>query len=184
MKANEPAIWKQIPDWPQYEVSNDGQVRCWSIPGFKPKDRTRRLPRYKKAHVAKDGYARVTLCESSHTPKQRIETFSVHRLVAMCFIPTDNINLDVAHLDGLKTNNHYKNLKWCTRKENESHKVIHGTRASGTKNGQSKLCDRAVSAIRKLAKEKRWKQREIAELFQVGKANVSSIILGKSWRET
>lgn len=179
-KGNEPAFpetWIKIPDWPQYEVSSYGQVRCLVGPGFA--GRGLRHPRYKKATKGKDGYWRVTLHEK-RGESRRIETWTIHRLVATCFLDGDN-SLDVAHLDGNKDNNLWTNLVWATRKENESHKIAHGTKAIGERNGQSKLCTRAVAAIKKLKKEEQWSQEKIANLFQISQQNVSAILLEKSW---
>lgn len=186
-KANESVFlarlvrWLPVRDWPQYEVSDCGEVRGWLIGGTR--QQKRRLPRYKKLYYGKDGYARVTFHEKRKGCKTRVETFLVSRLVAITFIPTYDETLDVAHLDGNKKNNRVENLKWCTRKENESHKITHGTKAQGSRNGQSKLCERAVIAIRTLAKDEKWSQGKIAKLFQVSQKNVSAIVLGKSWRQ-
>jgi hypothetical protein len=173
--ANEPAF-RQVPDWPQYEVNNEGVVRSWLIGGTR--QQRRRSPLYRKICVGKDGYARVTFHERTNGV-QRVEAFLVHRLVAICFLPTNDQSLDVAHLDGNRLNNNYFNLRWCTRKENESHKIIHGTRAIGKRNGQSKLCERCVRAIRILSKYEN-DQKVIAEMFAVSQQNISAIVSKKS----
>lgn len=43
---------------------------------------------------------------------------AVHRAVAICFCKGYASGLVVDHKDGNKENNFYKNLVWCTQKEN------------------------------------------------------------------
>lgn len=45
-------------------------------------------------------------------------SFSVQRLVALTYIPTDDTTMDVDHIDGDKLNNHVSNLQWLSRSEN------------------------------------------------------------------
>lgn len=56
----------------------------------------------------KDGYECVALTNSKGEVKQH----RVHRLVATTFLPNKENKNIVKHIDGDKTNNEVKNLKW------------------------------------------------------------------------
>lgn len=70
------------------------------------------------------GYLRVGLCKNK---KQK--TFSVHRLVAIMFIPNPNNLPQVNHKDENKHNNHVDNLEWMTQENN----LKYGTRTERTR---------------------------------------------------
>lgn len=66
----------------------------------------------------------------------------VHRLVAEAFIPTDDADLQVNHINGIKSDNRLDNLEWCTSSENH----LHRSRTLGIKRSQkhmSMMCDLA-----------------------------------------
>ena len=46
----------------------------------------------------------------------------VHRVVAQTYVPNPDKKPEVDHIDGNKTNNHYKNLRWSTKSENGSNR--------------------------------------------------------------
>lgn len=56
------------------------------------------------------------------------EQLSVHRLVALHFIPNPYQHPQVNHKDGDKTNNHEGNLEWCSAEFNAQHALITGLR--------------------------------------------------------
>ena len=62
------------------------------------------------------GYRRITLSING-----KEERWSVHRLVALLFIPNPEQKPQVNHIDGNKENNDVSNLEWCTASENNKH---------------------------------------------------------------
>ena len=96
--------WRPITGFPNYEVSNDGDV-VNLVTG-----------RQLKPIRESTGYLHVTLCHEGHHHQT-----SVHRLVAQEFISNPDSKPFVNHIDGDKTNNQVDNLEWCTQSENMKH---------------------------------------------------------------
>lgn len=59
------------------------------------------------------GYKRVLLNDG--------KKYFIHRLVMLEFMPNEDNNLIINHIDGNKLNNRLDNLEWCTRSENDKH---------------------------------------------------------------
>ena len=96
----------------QYYVS-----RCGKVFGCKGNEM--------KQTTTNRGYRRITLSING-----KEERWSVHRLVAVLFIPNPEQKLEVNHKDGNKQNNDVSNLEWCTRSENERHARDTGLKVS------------------------------------------------------
>lgn len=97
-------IFKQIPGFPDYQVSTWGRVR-----------RTR-TGKILKPEVHTKGYLRVDLYDifGNRTHKK------VHRLVAEAFVGNPFGKPHINHIDGNKQNNSYTNLEWVTDAENKA----------------------------------------------------------------
>lgn len=94
-------IWKDVEAYPGYQVSSLGRVR--TVEG-----------EILKIYI-KDPYNCVYL----RKPYKHVET--IHRLVALAFIPNPNNNRDVNHIDGNTHNNSIENLEWVTHADNIRH---------------------------------------------------------------
>lgn len=95
--------WKQITDYEKYFVSSKGRVK-------------RENKQLVKPEKLKKGYCRVILSKNG-----KVKKFSVHRLVAIAFIPNPENKPEVNHINGKKQDNKIKNLEWVTRIENHLH---------------------------------------------------------------
>lgn len=95
-------MWKTIPDWENYEVNEDGEVR------------NKTSKRLITGDINNAGYYRIC-CYNKNNKKK----FFRHRLVATLFLENPNNYQEVNHIDGNKSNNNVNNLEWCDRQHNE-----------------------------------------------------------------
>lgn len=102
-------VWRDVPLFKGYMVSNMGRIK--SVPHVVRNCYSTRLTVARIVHqrVNKDGYACVRLYENGAE-----RTFTVHRLVALAFLPNPNNFEEVNHKDECKSNNRLENLEWCT----------------------------------------------------------------------
>lgn len=142
-----------------YEVSDLGRV--WSHARgkhLKPRD--------------KDGYQKVTLCDSG-LKKQ----LYIHRLVLAAFVGPCPAGLQTRHGARGKTCNELSNLCYGTKKENEADKRRDGTSPQGERSGSAVLNEQAVREIRSSS----LIPRELASFYGVSKSSIRKIKAGKSW---
>lgn len=176
--------WRTVEGWPNYQVSSDGQVRSFSIRGGNKVHPLKKpdVPRLRSLTLGQSGYYKVIFYSSYLSEKQITKTFLVNRLVAMAFLGKGNEGEQVAHLDGNRKNNKVENLKWCSAKENSSHKFIHGTMPIGSKNSNALLKECDVLEIRELCKKGEIPQVQLAKRFGVNPRTISAINKNISWK--
>lgn len=108
-------IWKDIKGYEGlYQVSNLGKVRSMN---FLKKKIVHEL----RLHEHRNGY--ISAMTQVKSVQKRL---SVHRLVALHFIPNPENLPDVNHKDFNKQNNHFDNLEWNTKKQNIRHAWANG----------------------------------------------------------
>ena len=91
-----------------YEVSSKGRIRNSRKKILKPLPDGYRLL-YRKVCLYKDG---------------KMHNKRIHRIVAEAHIPNPDNKPEVNHEDVNPRNNKASNLSWCTRGENEQHKLF------------------------------------------------------------
>lgn len=98
--TNLPEIWVQSIE-NNYEVSSWGNIR------------NSKTKKNRRLCVGSHGYYCVTFSNRS--------TRTLHRLIAIAFIPNPENLEQVNHKDGNKLNNNIENLEWVTRSDNAKH---------------------------------------------------------------
>ncbi len=173
--TTEGEIWKPIPGFPGYEVSDQGRVRsfwqiCRNPYQMNTPQRTLRLSKPNR-------YPYV--CLYRHGKLHRVR---IHRLVLMTFIGPCPPGMEACHEDGKRTNNFVENLRWDTPVNNCADTRKHGSLKifKGMANGKAKLTDAQVIRIRELAIQG-YPYRKIGEMFGVCSRNISCIVLHKTW---
>ncbi len=96
--------WKQIDSKGKYYISTYGRVKSYQG----------RQARILKPYTNQCGYLRVDI-QTDHR-----QTYLVHKLVALAFIPNDNPKEKdtIDHIDGNKANNSVYNLRWLSLADN------------------------------------------------------------------
>lgn len=101
-------IWKVVPDFPDYFVSNMGRVKSIK------KGKERFLNRSEKGA----GYALISLFNKGASAPKSIKRAT---LVATVFIDNPDKNPIVNHINGIKRDDRASNLEWCTYSHNSIH---------------------------------------------------------------
>jgi hypothetical protein len=142
-------VWRSVPKFPGYEVSDLGRVRSWRRPGrvrenlARPSRAADNPPYARKQVFSKRGYYTVILRRDA---KSFLKT--VHTLVLSAFVGPRPPGQQGRHLNGCTKDNALLNLSWGTPSDNQRDKIAHGTYQYGQKNPSAKLSDDRAAAIR------------------------------------
>ncbi len=161
-------IYKIIPDYPDYGADSVGNI--YSLKYNKL--------RVLKPHKSKLGYMFVSVCKDNVTYNRL-----VHRLVVMAHTGEITGNLQVNHINGVKTDNRLENLELCTAAENISHahkiKLI-TNRGAGHYN--TRMVDDDVRNILRLYSIGELTKVAIGKLYGLTGETIAGIVSGKSWK--
>lgn len=168
-------IWRPIQGYEGlYEVSPLGHVR--SLDRKQIDGRSRKGKLLKQAYDG-CGYPRVRLYNNGN------KAYSIHRLVAMAFIPNHQNKQEVNHKDGNKQNNIVENLEWCTHAENIRHSFnVNLRNHKGENNTASKATEKQVLKIREMYQNGDYKQSQLANIYGFSTSIISRIISRKTWK--
>ena len=167
-------IWRPIPGWDRYEISDAGLVRSRDMKvGAKNGAIATRKGRELTLVRKTNGYWAVTL-----TAGKKRSQVCVHRLVALVFHgPPPHAGAHVLHNDGDKNNNSAYNLRWGTPADNHADTERHGRRRKGEQHPQAKLTETAVRNIRNSDVD----ASVIAARYNVTREHVWAVRRGRVW---
>lgn len=96
--------WKTIPGYEgKYEASDRGNIRSLN----------RNKTTIMRLTLTRHNYYMVTLRQNGKNVHR-----SVHRLIALTWIPNPNNLPEVDHINSIPSDNRLENLRWCTKEEN------------------------------------------------------------------
>jgi hypothetical protein len=165
----------RIDGFPGYWVTHWGEVYSFRKfgGGFQRDKPLRRLNPLK----TNNRYLTVVL---TNEEGRRIQK-TIHSLVLESFDGPRPNGFVCRHLDGNSLNNHIDNLQWGTDQENADDRLRHGTQVRCEKQHLAKLNAADVLEIRRLWDTTRIQQKELAERFNTTQANISMVVLRKTW---
>jgi hypothetical protein len=157
-------MWKTIPTYPNYEVSDLGEVR-----------------RVGSAKLLRPSTLQGTSVKGNRLPYQRVNFKNkgklkhvlVHRLVLEAFVGPCPEGFQCLHLDNNPKNNHLNNLRWGTPKENNI-----TIDRKGESHGMAKLTNVDVLLIRSSCRT----QKEIAKQFNMSISTINKILKRRTWQ--
>jgi|SRR5690348_9006050 len=120
--------------------------------------------------IDKYGYPAVRLLRNDG----RAHPFTIHRLVAMAFIPNPDNLPQVNHKNGIKTDNRIENLEWCSIQYNVEHSITTGLRKPIKRENHYAI--KPVIAIKELAIMEFNSVSDCADALGVSKTAISSTI--------
>jgi len=166
--------WKNIVGFEDlYSISNLGRIKGKSYHNGTDERILKQNP--------KNGYLQIALYKN-----KKYFYFSVHRVVAIAFIPNPENKPDVGHFgkypngkEGNKKDNMYINLKWVTRSENLKHSFKFGLNNNeGIRHSQVKLTEKDVLDIRASI----LTNKELSVLYSICDAHICTIRKRRSWK--
>lgn len=159
--------WRQVPDFPQYEISDRGRLRHGT------------RQQIRKPFVTARGELRYTLTSKANR--------SAHQLVAAAFIGPCPAGKEIDHVDGKRSNNRPANLEYVTRSQNNRRAFALGLRVGawpklrGSAHGRARLTEANVKAIRRRHAIKP-DNVGLARKYGVSLPTIEAIVYRRTWK--
>lgn len=166
-------IWKVCNKSQDYIISNYGNLK--NIKTNKNLNSGINTEGYKRANLRINGVNKAC---------------NIHRMLMLTFKPEEYFDGAVVnHKDGNKLNNSLDNLEWCTIQENNIHAYKNGlinyeklsNSKIGEKNHRSKLKENDILEIRRLYSTGQYIHKDLANMYNVSRNQITRIINKKDW---
>lgn len=151
------------------------QVSSWGRVGH------RETGRVLRPWIAAHRYHYVHLCRTDYRRK-----VGVHVLVAEAFLgPKPSPRHEVAHWDGVGTNNAVTNLRWATHAENvqdqRRHGTLHPPRFRGSSHPRARLREEDVLRLRGIYSGRRGELTQLARFYDIHPSTLKRAVVGDGW---
>ena len=157
-------IWEDVPGYEGlYQASNYGKISMKI--GTRINKEKARL-----GTIHESAYLRINL-----RLKKKTKSYYVHTLIALTFLGANNNDLDIDHINKIRTDNRIENLRYLSIVENRG--------LVGILNHNSKLTQEIAEEIRKTYKNKIANSRELAKRYNVSQRCILSVIHNQTWRQ-
>ena len=166
--------WLKIPEFPNYLVSNLGNIRSDAASCKRPVPGSLLRPR-----AGVKGHLYVNLYKD-----KKATSFYVHRAVLIAFSGDPPPERPCAgHRDGNPSNNRLDNLRWVSHAENSQDSIVHGTsgRPGGERHFRAKLNADDISNAKELVRQGA-SMRSVAKIVGVSHNTISAAINGRSYK--
>ncbi len=173
--------WHNIPNYEGlYQIARNGQVKSLSRKKIVKKVGfyfTKEKILVHANHKQKDFYPHVILYKNGIK-----KTESIHRLLAMTFIPNPNGYEHVNHKNGIKSDYKLSNLEWMSASMNEYHAFRIGLKRAvrGDAHPYHKVTDKDVSEMRRKWKFRVYTQKMLSEEYGISSSRISLIVNHKA----
>lgn len=112
-------IWKSVDEFNgDFQISNMGRIKSMMLVKNGKYSTGEKLL---KTAILEDGYAKVAINRSGKIKKR-----SIHRLMALAFIPNPDNLPEVNHINTIKNDNRLENFEWITKLGNMQHANMMG----------------------------------------------------------
>ncbi|SRR5258706_5069191 len=171
-------IWKTIPGFSNYEISEDGQIR--QSTHIKPIWRSR----WKPGHLLNPGKGKRYPYVFIRADDGKWYTKKIHKLVGLAFLgpqPADGYQIN--HKDDNGRNNHYSNLYWGTQVNNRADANRNGKDQYGENGPNSGFSNEKAREIKELRKTTGMPYDTIAKKYGVAYSTIRHICIGKTYKD-